>query len=275
MHKRFYINGLRSGNLEKNMLTIQIPKFQVEYLKNRKYAWSNKVGKENLKEILSSASKGYCMYCYRRIVIDGQNFGHLEHSIEKDNSINKLTDCIPNISISCSSCNTSLKKKGEKGRKLSKTLISEFEQKKCTENCTSPCREYEMLKSKYIQNKEAQIILQPSGVKGFDTGEEMQLEYDILDAEFRPSTKYLYSEMEMEFMKSHIIRFRLNEKHQKTRQLISFLEDTINNDGRYTTMEYNHLIVELFVEKLQGKTKEEVLKICTALYELSVMKFYI
>ena len=40
-------------------------------------------------------------------------------------------------------------------------------------------------------------------------------------------------------------------------------------------MEYNHLIVELFVEKLQGKTKEEVLKICTALYEFSVMKFYI
>lgn len=40
-------------------------------------------------------------------------------------------------------------------------------------------------------------------------------------------------------------------------------------------MEYNHMIVELFVEKLQGKTKEEILKICSTIYEYAIMTFYI
>ena len=261
--------------MKEEILMLQIPKFQVKYSDEKKYAWSDKTGRENLKEVLTEASKGYCMYCYRRIVLDGQNFGHLEHSIEKDNSKEKLTDCVPNISIACSICNTSYKKRGEKKRKINLDLVLKFEEKACIQNCTTPCEEYKNLKKEYIKNKAAQIILQPFGIKGFDTGEEMELEYDVLDAEFKPSTFHSYSDAEKEFIKNHIIRFGLNEKQQKTKQLIHFLEDTINNDGRYTTMEYNHMIVELFVEKLQGKTKEEIFKICSTIYEYAIMKFYI
>lgn len=258
--------------MHRELLVLQIPKFKVNFAKDKVYGYSSEEKKRNLKEALVEASNGYCMYCYRRIVLDRQNNGHLEHGIEKDNT-KKLLDCVPNISIACASCNTSRKKQGEKKRKISKELIDEFKKNECIDRCEKPCEAYEELKAKYIENDDSKIILQPLGVKGKDTGEMLELEYDVLEAEFKPSRSHRYSCNEEQFIKTHIARFKLNDKQQKTEQLIKFLRDTIENEGNYTNMEYNNMIVELFVKQLEGKSKEEILKICSVIYEYEVVKF--
>ncbi|MDE6314155.1 MAG: hypothetical protein K2M46_11175, partial [Lachnospiraceae bacterium] len=226
--------------MSENLLILSIPKFKVDFLKNSGYRYRVEEEKNELKKQLAKGSNGYCMYCYRRIVLDGQNFGHLEHAIEKSNS-NKLIDCVPNIAIACSVCNTSYKKRGEKQRKLSKKVIVDFENNLCDENCVKPCSAYLKLREEYVKKEHAHIILQPLGVKGNDSKEELEIEYNILDGEFKPSQNHRYTDKERQFIQNHIDRFQLNEKGIKTKQLLKFLKDTINNGGRYTTMEYNHM----------------------------------
>ena len=262
-----------SDKLTNNLLVLRIPKFTVNFAKNKSYRYSVEEEKKELKKVLAEASHGYCMYCYRRIDLDGENYGHLEHAIEKNNS-DKLIDCVPNIAIACSVCNTSYKKRGEQQRKLSKKVMEKYNSTVCKSGCVKSCLAYEKIKEEYVKNQYAQIILQPLGVKGMDSKEELRIEYDILNAQFKPSNNQQYTDREKEFIQKHIDRFQLNEKGTKTKQLMKFLKDTINNGGRYTNMEYNHMIVELFVEKLKGKSEEEVLKICSTIYEYAVMKFY-
>lgn len=150
--------------MHEDLLVLQIPKFKVNFAKDKLYGYSSEEKRRNLKEQLAKASNGYCMYCYRRIVIDRQNNGHLEHSIEKDNS-DKLIDCVSNISITCTLCNTSRKKRGEKQRKLSEGYIKEFEEDKCKERCLKPCGAYEKLKDEYIKNQDSQIYFTAFGCK--------------------------------------------------------------------------------------------------------------
>lgn len=85
-----------------------MPNFEPEYKNDTLYGYKGKGG-ENLKALLTETSKGYCMYCYTRILVDRKNFGNLEHSIEKINCT-KLVNCSANISITCSKCNLSFKK---------------------------------------------------------------------------------------------------------------------------------------------------------------------
>lgn len=66
---------------------IEMPNFSPEYEKNTKYGWSYCKYKENLRTLLNKTSKECCMYCYTRVYEDGKFFGHLEHSVEKNNSI--------------------------------------------------------------------------------------------------------------------------------------------------------------------------------------------
>ena len=51
-------------------LRLDIPVFQVKYKKWKKYGYKKTEEKENLKEVLSKASYGYCMYCYSRLAVD-------------------------------------------------------------------------------------------------------------------------------------------------------------------------------------------------------------
>lgn len=253
-------------------MLLDIPKFAVEYVDGEEYGYSSDRKKKNLKRVLSNASRGYCMYCYTRIETDGRNQGHLAHAVEKSRSA-KLIDCVPNIGISCGICNDSCMKKGERYRVIKMDQIEEFEKENCRKFCVQPCEAYQNLKTQYLRNGHADIILQPVGVTGEDTGNELELQYDILEAEFIPSKKYNYSDREKQFIKNHIARFMLNDRNVRTKQLLKFLKDTINNGGEYTKVEYNNLIVDLFVELMQGKTKEEILKICNVLYSYSVVKF--
>lgn len=255
-----------------NLPIIDIPDFLVKYEENVQYGYSSEKARENLRSVLERASRGYCMYCYRRIVIDGIGTGHLEHAVEKDYSM-KLEQCTPNIGIACSKCNLSYKKKEQQSRTISDDEIQVFEEGNCKHNCTVPCSKYLRIKSVYLKNRAAHIILQPGGVWGEDSGNPLKLQYDVLQSRFEPSNKYVYSERELEFIEDHIKRFRLNGEREKTKQLAAFLKDTIDHQGHYTNMEYNHYIVELFVAQLKGKTREEILKICESLYIKAVMKF--
>lgn len=81
------------------------------------------------------------------------------------------------------------------------------------------------------------------------------MQYDVLETEFIPSQAYEYAACENIFILDHINRFHLNAEEGKTKQLIHFIEDIIECDGHYTKLEYNNMIVALFVEQiLDGKT---------------------
>lgn len=258
-----------------DLLMIDIPKFRVDFETDREYGYTGTIEKENLKDALYKAGKQYCMYCYTRIQIDNRRMGHLEHGIEKNISPDKLTDCVPDIGLACSICNDKYKRYQEKERRPEKSVITEFEKNKlCKKNCINECSAFLKLKKEYLRNEKAHIILQPSGVKGEDSDEELLLQYDVLEAEFIPSRSYRYSQNEKNFIQDHINRFHLNTADDKTRQLIYFIQDTIEHDGKYPDIEYNNMIVELFVEQvLTGKTQEEILKICRLIYSYSFSKF--
>lgn len=133
-----------------NILFLDIPNFNPKYSNQTKYSYEGK-GKENLKNLLTEISKGYCMYCYSRILVDRKNYGALEHSIEKFNS-DKLKNCLSNISIACPKCNSSFKKIGERLRALTVQEVSEFESAlECSVTCIETCSKYKTLKSLYAK----------------------------------------------------------------------------------------------------------------------------
>ena len=261
-----------------DILLMEMPAFRPEYKKWKKYGYKNTKEKDNLKTILEKSSEGYCMYCYSRIRVDGKLYANLEHAIEKSNS-EKLIECIPNIGLTCSVCNQIFKKCGEQKRRLSKDAVQEYEQKsKCTsekrKQCTVACRALRALQIKYSTLPEAQIILQPMGVTGPETGEKLALQYDILKQEFQPAVNFhTYSEKEKEFIDMHIERFRLNDPVYKTRQLYDFIKNVIDNNGILPKYEYNNLIVDQFYRQLKDKSAEEILKICESIFCIIFHKF--
>lgn len=260
-----------------DFLVIKIPMFNPAYKKWKKYGYTNGKEKTNLKATLEESTDGYCMYCFSRIRVDGKLFANLEHAIEKGNS-NKLIECVPNIGLSCSVCNQTFKRIGEKKRKLPKSVIDQFEKNsRCSANnrrqCTVSCKALRELQRNYSSLPDAEIILQPMGVKGSDSNEEMALQYNVMNMEFEPAKdEYTYSNKELRFIEAHIKRFRLNDPEYRSRQLFEFVRNVIDNNGKIPEYEYNNLIVELFREKLSDKSREEILKICKSIFVISFSK---
>lgn len=260
-----------------DFLLLKLPAFHPEYKKWKKYGYKNTKEKKNLTEALENASKSYCMYCYSRIRIDRKLSATLEHAIEQENSP-KLTECIPNIGITCTNCNYSLKKAGQIKRKLPENVRQQYENNsKCSvtkrKQCTVPCKALKELQQQYISLPKGQIILQPMGVKGNDTKEALELQYDILNLEFQPARKFhTYSEKEIDFIEAHIKRFHLNEPHSKTRGLYDFIKNVIDTGGILPQYEYSNWIVEQFYKQMENKTPEEVLKICTYIWTIIFLK---
>lgn len=162
-----------------DLLLIQLPAFQPHYKRWKKYGYKNPKEKENLQKVLWESTGGYCMYCYSRVLVDRKLFGNLEHAIEKSNS-KKLTECIPNIGLACSICNQSFKRRAEHVRKLPEDVLTEYEtNSRCTlekrKQCTVPCKALKKVRRCYSQLPGAQIILQPMGVNGWDSGEPLAL----------------------------------------------------------------------------------------------------
>lgn len=221
------------------------------------------------------------MYCYNRIKIDENDYGHLEHAIEASIAPEKLKNCIPNIGIACPKCNDKYKKVGEKQRVPSLQDIEVFKKEAdCKkEFCIKPCKAYQQLKRVYLKRSGSQFLMQPQGVNAADIGiakeRELKLQYDVLNSKFIPSMKEQYSEKEKNFLLHHIDMFCLNSVERQSTQMVKFLKDTIQNEGHYTAIEFNNHVVELFVETvLKGKNEEEILKICENLYTYVSLKFH-
>ncbi|MBN2920881.1 MAG: hypothetical protein JTJ28_14905 [Lactobacillus sp.] len=252
-------------------LLLDIPSFVPEYQETIEYGYKNKP-RENLEKLLRKTSKNHCMYCYCLLQNDRVNIGNLEHSIEKSIDEEHLTDCVPNISITCPYCNQSLKRIGEKKRVEAiipsvKNFTNNLECK--GRKCKSECANYKELKSEYC--RESQIILQPMGVKGEDSGQDYRLQYDVEKAEFIPSKKCNYDEKDIKYINHHINRFKLNDRSFKTKALVCFVEDVVEAEGRYRkNRKYSNYIVDLFKESIQNLSREEVLELCE---QISVRNF--
>lgn len=260
-----------------NFLIIQLPLFRPNYKKWKKYGYTNEKERENLKEALEESSDGYCMYCYTRIRVDGKLYANLEHAIEKSNS-EKLKECIPNIGITCARCNQSLKKVGERKRKLTPPIIRTYEKEsRCSlekrKQCTVACKALRKLQKSYHKSCEGKIILQPMGVNGENTGQPLALQYNVLNMEFEPAEEcYTYSDTEKAFIESHIKRFRLNDPAYRTKSLFEFIKNVINSGGVIPEYEYNNWIVDKFCEQISGKNQKEILKICESIYPSLFLK---
>lgn len=264
-------------NFREDFLYIDIPLFRVQYKKWKKYGYCKTDEKENTKEALLKASGGYCMYCYSRIKVDNKLYGNLEHAIEKNVS-DKLIECIPNIGIACPTCNQSFKRIGERKRKVTDLARKKFEEKsKCSakqrKQCTVPCSPLRNLQKKYSKMPDAEIILQPMGVAGEQSGENLAVQYDIMKMEFQPNTNlHAYSEKELIFINRHILRFRLNDPKYKTNKLVEYIKNVIDSGGILQEYEYDNLIVKLFADKIKEKTAEEKVDICSKIYTMVFMR---
>ena len=123
-----------------------------------------------------------------------------------------------------------------------------------------------MLQTDYYQKEDSHIILQPMGAKGRKSRQDLRVQYDVLRRKFQPSENPLYDREDLNFINEHIQRFHLNDPQYCTGQLMAFVRQVVDQQGKVPKYEYNNLVVELFAEKLSGKTEEEVLKICQAIY---------
>jgi hypothetical protein len=260
-----------------DFFVLKIPAFNPKYKKWDKYGYTHVKERDKLKAVLEESTEGFCMYCFSRIRVDGKLYANLEHAIEKSNS-NKLIECVPNIGLSCTVCNQTFKRTGEKKRKLSESVIEQFENSsRCSvhnrKQCTVPCKALRELQKNYSCMPNAEIILQPMGVKGSESNEELSLQYNILNMEFEPAEdKFTYSSKEIKFIRAHIMRFRLNDSRYRSCQLFDFVRNVIDNNGNIPTYEYNNLIVNLFQKRLLGRSREEVLKICKSIFMITFTK---
>lgn len=254
-----------------DFLTLEIPAFEPKYKKTIRYGYANAVEKCNLKTVLEESTGGFCMYCFSRVRVDQKLYANLEHAIEKGNS-DQLIECIPNIGLSCAVCNQTFKRIGERKRKLPGEIIDQYEKEsKCSvdnrKRCTSACKALRELQKSYSCLPGAEIILQPMGIQGKDSQEELALQYNVLKMMFEPSKdRHTYSDRELGFIDAHINRFRLNDSQYRTRQLFNFVQNVIDSNGKLPTYEYNNFIVKLFHEKLSGKSREEIVKICESIF---------
>lgn len=258
-------------------LLLEMPAFKPHYKKWKKYGYKNVTEKNNLKDTLEESTGGFCMYCYARIRVDKKLYADLEHAIEKSNS-DKLIECIPNIGLACSVCNQSFKRIGEKKRKIEKNTIRQFEKTsrcsaECRKQCTVACKALRELQKEYSAGPDAEILLQPMGIRGSDSKEMLALQYNVMKMEYEPAeNRHTYSDSELRFIKAHIKRFHLNDPEFRSRQLFDFVRNVIDHNGKMPEYEYNNLTVMLFCEKLKGKPPEEILKICKNIFMIAFLK---
>lgn len=258
---------------------LELPNYEVKFEENQNYKYKNDKGKENLKKVLLSASRGYCMYCYTRVEVDRKNYGQLEYSVEQETAP-ILSNCHHNISIACPTCNLSLKKKEQGKRKI------EIEEELiCNFSCGNiPCETYYTVTNRYIGNltekdDTKKFILKPRGVIQGDSPEERiyyKVAYDLLNCEFIPYGDERYLPESKKYIEEHIEKFCLNDEEYRTKEIEKVVEDIINLKQLPNKTRYNNLVAELFIEKLEKISSkfgmERVLNICTTIETMRVLK---
>lgn len=165
-------------------------------------------GKEKkvIRNLLLSASSGYCMYCGATLVLDGVDTMQIEHSVDKEGNVGEdekeetLRQCKFNLAAACSKCNMIYKKRVEKMDLTKYNLPTQ-----CPPECKKPCKGYEDVRMAYSMNNS--IILQPAGV--IKDGVEYAIRYNLLRDLYEPDMDGK-DEIDRLFAERHIKRFHLN-----------------------------------------------------------------
>ena len=188
--------------------------FDLDLPKENKKYYSN-TNKDELINILRIASNDYCMYCGRSIRNDGDIFGQLEHSVDKegnigqndDNKYEYLRNCKYNLSLACPNCNMKCKKIVEKLNLTDVPISINCQEIDCSNGY---CAIYSKLRKKYI--KQNAIILQPQGIPS----KNYMIAFDLLKQVFIPlvdGNEFIHaecSEYDFFLLQNHISKFRLN-----------------------------------------------------------------
>lgn len=235
---------------------IKIPNYKVDFKLDVDYSYSH--GKDEIKNLLIQTSKGYCMYCYSRILNDKKNYGHLEHTIEQE-IVPELKECHQNLSIACPTCNNSFKKKEQNKRKIIISTIFDCNNK--INNCQNYCQNYGQIATKYMQNMIEndlqKILLKPHIIINNDRpNTQFEIMYDLLDFKFKPSNNVNYSTLDKEYIQSHIDKFGLNDSSFETDVIREVLNDFFYYGKIPKEERYSNWIGDLFIEKLE-KIKEK------------------
>ncbi|MGL5964830.1 MAG: hypothetical protein ACRCZ9_07075 [Fusobacteriaceae bacterium] len=255
--------------------------YKIKFEPGIDYTYSS--GKNNLRKVLTESSKGYCMYCYTKILINKKNFGHLEHTIEQEH-FEELENCHYNISIACPKCNQSFKKKEQSKRKIKNS--GNF---KCDQNCESqPCIYFFQVADEYLKNiKDSNlefIILKPRGIlKGpnRDGNIYYEIDFDLLTQKFIPRDNSRYTENTKKDIQEHINKFHLNSPEYSTEEIRYVIEDILEFGKLPNKKRYNNYIAELFIDYLDNVTgkylnpeekKNKIIKICKIILSQGIIK---
>jgi len=188
-------------------MEIKLPgHFEVIYEdENQKYY--SEPYKSQIKKQLLDVSLGYCMYCGKRIIVDGCDFSHVEHSVDKKGNISQndedfLEHCKYNLAVACPKCNLVYKKR------IDKISIRKYKGKICDAECKKECKDYMEIKKMYQDRN--QMYLAPKGYKKGNS--YVSISYDLLNTRFVPSSE-ICDDPEMSFFANNQIeRFALNEE---------------------------------------------------------------
>ena len=261
-----------------DIFILELPNYEVKFEENKNYKYNLK-REHNLKKALIKASRGYCMYCYTRIELDGRNYGHLEHTIEQ-NIAPPIVNCHHNISLACPTCNLSLKK-----REQNKRVIDVDKNLKCDFSCKdTPCDIYYAIANKYINNlvnkgNIKKFILRPRGIIQNSNNREKiyyKIAYDLYNFKFIPYGDERYYPESKKYIEEHIEKFCLNDEKYRTKEIKKVIEDILNLEKIPNKTRYNNLVAELFIEKLEKINSlfgmEKVKKLCLILETQRIMK---
>lgn len=187
-------------------MKVELPtNYKVDYpRKNLKYY--SAYGKPRIEKKLFESSQGFCMYCGKKVEIEGDRLYHLEHSVDKDGNKHQEKDlgdilkhCKYNMSIACRECNEVCKKK------VDKVDLGKFPLfYKCPTNCDGMCDLYIQIRDNYM--KKNAVILQPHGK---NTPIPHLISYNLLKHIYEPNCSRKYEDV-LFFVQNHIDRFELN-----------------------------------------------------------------
>lgn len=250
--------------------SIDIPVFAPLYDETKRYGWSRY--KDDLWDLLKDTTGGYCMYCYDTVWINGQRRGQIEHGIEKINSPEYLTDCVPNLGLACENCNGKYKKRVEEKRRLPEEQIRAFEPVSCRKYaCRIPCEKYIKLRKEYVSR--GKIILQPFESKTHENGNVLRLRYDLLNGVYIPGDcPDTYSKKELGIIEGHIRLFGLNSAERRNREVGRYCKNVIDHHDLMEDMPYHNLVVDLFRNKLKELSVDDAVKVCKIIYSRALLR---
>ena len=247
---------------------VDLPKSnELYYNENHKY---------KIRKPLLDASKGYCMYCGKRMIIETDLGAQLEHSVDKKGNLGQetgdkrwkyLRHCKHNFALSCPTCNMVCKKHVEKIN-----LAQYPEEIECkTIDCNEQfCDTYNSLRNDYI--KRNAIILQPVRIQNDYV--KYGIMYDLIKHTYSPNIVSVKDDKDDEddflyecnkgifYIQNHIDRFKLNgERFSECvidicAEIVFLCENGFSDISiiweYYADRMVDNIVGEIFIEYLKG-----------------------